>query len=125
MNTVLKYLSLLWIVGAKAQLTPVNLTTLQLVQVLYRHGERVPEYPYPTDPNYISTEPKEGWAQLTDVSSVASLVFFSLITRNTENVSIEGRKKAGIYAWTISESQISKLCLGKFRPKRVACFVVW
>jgi len=39
---------------------------LQLVQIIFRHGERVPEYPYPTDPYNSETFWKEGWAQLTD-----------------------------------------------------------
>ncbi|XP_021948129.1 prostatic acid phosphatase isoform X2 [Folsomia candida] len=45
----------------------VNLDTLQLVQVLFRHGERVPEYAYPTDPYNSESQWKEGWGQLTEV----------------------------------------------------------
>jgi len=45
----------------------VDLSTLKLVQVIFRHGERVPEKPYPTDPYNSNSFWKEGWGQLTDV----------------------------------------------------------
>jgi lysosomal acid phosphatase len=51
---------------AQVQEDPVNLETLQLVQVIFRHGQRVPEYPYPTDPYNSDTQWKEGWGQLTE-----------------------------------------------------------
>ncbi|CAG7825207.1 unnamed protein product [Allacma fusca] len=47
----------------------VNLTTLRLAQVVYRHGDRAPMYIYPTDP-YTDVQKywPNGLGQLTRVS---------------------------------------------------------
>ncbi len=55
-----------------------NFDTLQLVRVIFRHGERVPEYPYPTDPYNKETQWKEGWAQLTDVYTLHNYLYDQL-----------------------------------------------
>ncbi|CAL8096145.1 unnamed protein product [Orchesella dallaii] len=44
----------------------INHETLKLVQLIIRHGDRVPEYPYPNDPFSDPSTWPEGWAQLTD-----------------------------------------------------------
>jgi hypothetical protein len=57
----------------------VNFETLKLVQVMFRHGERVPEKPYPTDPYSNGSIWKVGWGQLTDVILQASLDYITHI----------------------------------------------
>ncbi|ODN05943.1 Lysosomal acid phosphatase [Orchesella cincta] len=48
------------------QTSEVNHETLKLVQLIIRHGDRVPEYPYPNDPFSDPSTWPEGWAQITD-----------------------------------------------------------
>jgi len=51
------------IISALAKSQELMQSSLKLVQVIIRHGQRTPEYPYPTD-RYKSWE--EGWGQLTE-----------------------------------------------------------
>lgn len=43
-----------------------DLNTLVFVQVLFRHGDRTPEYAYANDPYQNESTWAEGWGQLTE-----------------------------------------------------------
>jgi len=112
------------------QTQKAELETLVQVQVIIRHGERVPEYPYPTDPYNNETIWEEGWGQLTEVikntpiqnSSIADickylivLIVFILFNVSNDKVGKGQEYALGKYLRTRYQEFLSE----KYVPKEI------
>ncbi len=73
--------------------------TLQLVQVIVRHGDRAPTNTYPNDP--VNDDPQawpEGRAQLTSVRQFCSILFVSILVK-TDYISWYRLEKCNNTTW--------------------------
>ncbi|XP_052131387.1 prostatic acid phosphatase-like isoform X2 [Frankliniella occidentalis] len=65
LQSQLALLLALFLAAPPAEAAPPPGYTLEQLHVVFRHGNRTPEAPYPTDPNKNYTWPPMGWDQLS------------------------------------------------------------